>query len=430
MSQQAEQEVIASLLMDGSLMQQCGLEGHEFQTWHYQEIYSAMQEMAHEGDVIDIVTVAQLLEKRVPGQAFLPLMTEILDNSIGSSKNFGSYIGVIRKDYRLKQVADIAETLRHEVRENKNLAAADEAISQLMALNHVGRKYDWSMRETMHDSVKVIEAAHESDGLVGIPTGLKLINEATGGWHDTDLIIVGARPAMGKTALMLNFAFHANVPAGIISAEQAHEQVGLRFISIQGELDSQKIRTAKFTEGEWSKLTASVKALRDCPIRINDEGNINITRLMRQAREWKHRYGIRILFVDYIQKIEGTNRTHKRTEQVTEVTRALKNLAKELKIPVVALAQVSRDVEKRPDKRPNMGDLSDASEIEKEADLIAMLYRDEVYNEESPDKGIAEINFEKNRHGPIGVIRTVFKGQFMRFEELAPKSYQQYGGAA
>lgn len=430
MSQQAEQEVITSLLMDGSLMSQCDLQPQHFQNWHYQEIFNAMHALAKRNEVIDIITVSQLLEQTVPGTAFLPLMAELLDKSYGSGRNLRSYVKLIRKDFKLRQIGEIAARLSFEVRENKNADAADKAISELMLLNSGARKHDWTIAETMTSAVKVIEEAFEADGLVGIDTGLKDLNEATGGWHDTDLIVIPARPAMGKTALLLNLALSANCPVGIVSAEQAHEQVGLRMISMEGRLNSQTIRTAKLTDGDWPKLTTAVHNLKDRPIWINDEPNINIIGLIRQARQWKHRYGIKALYVDYVQKIKGSRPGMNATEQATEVVGALKDLAKELGIPVIALAQVNRNVESRPNKRPSMGDIADASAIEKEADIICILYRDEVYDEDSPDKGIAELDIDKNRHGPTGVIRCAFLGHFMRFEELAPKSYQQYGGAA
>lgn len=431
MSQEAEQEVIAALLWDNSAFQAIDLDPEEFGVWHFQEIYSAMAALIADGQIADVVTVASALEQRVPDTAFLPLLRDVLEHSVGSVNSIGTYAEIIRKNHRLRRALEIAAELMTELKEHKNLDAADSAIQQLMGLNRQSRKYEWSMDEILRDAVKQVEAAHEADGLVGINTGLEDLNNATGGWHDSDLVIVPARPAMGKTALMLNFAYHANCPVGIISAEQDHDQIGLRFISIHGKIDSQKIRTAQFNEGEWTNFSAAVTSLRAWNIRVYDEGGVNITRLVRQAREWKYRYGMRLLCVDYVQKIKGSKAGMSRLEQVTEVVGCLKNLAKELHIPVIALAQVNRNVDSRENKRPSMGDISDCSEVEKEADLIATLYRDEAYHEDSPDKGIAEIDICKNRHGPTGVIRTVWRGQFMRFEEIAPQRYaDSFGGAA
>lgn len=431
MSQQAEQEVMAAMLLNSYLANQCDLEPEEFQVWTYQEVYAAIRESVAAGEAFDVITLGDELSRRNPGHNFSEIMSGLLERSVGSKSMFTEYCKIIRKDYRLKQAADIGQSLLHEIQENKNIEAADTAISQLMALGAVGRKYDWTLRESVKNGLELVEDAREKGGLVGVETGLEPLNQATGGWHDTDLIVVGARPAMGKTALMLNFANAAKCPVGIISAEQGNEQIGLRMVSIYGKIDAQKLRTAKLFDNEWDKLSASARALAERQIFINDMPGINIVNLTRQAREWKYKHNIGLLFVDYAQKIKGSHRAQSRLEQVTEVVGALKNLAKELDIPVLTLAQVNRGVDNREDKRPNMGDLSDASEIEKEADLIVMLYRDEVYHEDSPDKGIAELIIEKNRHGPTGMVRCNFQGQFMRFEELAPKRYsEQFGGAA
>ncbi|WP_417518804.1 replicative DNA helicase [Marinobacter sp.] len=428
MSLQAEQEVIAAMVRHPFLAKECDLTPDEFLNDAFQDIYRTMQHMVAQNRQFDALTLADELNTPAFGVGMTEVLGNVVSNATGSKAMFKDYCAIIRKDFRLQQAASIAQSLLFSVQEDKDLNATDAAISQLMQLGSVGRKYEWTMREALRNAVELVERAHESEGLVGVETGLDSLNEATGGWHDTDLIIVGARPAMGKTALMLNFAHAADRPAGIISSEQGNEQIGLRMISMQGRLDAQRLRTAKLQEDEWPRLSAASRALMDREIFINDEPSINIVGLARQAREWKYRYNMGVLFVDYVQRIKGSAKGQNKLEQVTEVVGALKSLAKELGIPVVALAQVNRSVDSRPDKRPNMGDLSDASEIEKEADIIIMLYRDEVYNEDTRDKGIAELAFEKNRHGPTGVVRAAFQGQFMRFRELSAQSYQeQYG---
>ncbi len=431
MSLQAEQEVIAAMVMHPYLAKECDLTPDEFQQDAYQDVHTAIQHLVAEGREFDVLTLCNDLDRGQPGEPYRKILGDLVERSVGSKTMFREYCTIIRKDYRLKQAASIAQTLLHSIKEDRDMSAADAAISQLMQLGTVGRKHEWTMRESVHNAIQLVEKAFNSDGLVGVETGIDPLNEATGGWHDTDLVVIGARPAMGKTALMLNFAHSSNRPAGIISSEQGNDQIGLRMISIQGSLDAQKLRTAKLEEGDWSTLTAAHHALKDREIFINDEPSINIVGLARQAREWKYRNNIGVLFVDYIQRIKGSSKGQNKLEQVTEVVTSLKSLAKELKIPIIALAQVNRGVDSRPNKRPNMGDLSDASEIEKEADSIIMLYRDEVYHEDSQEKGIAELIFEKNRHGPTGVVRCIFLGQFMQFREMAPQSYQdRFGGAA
>jgi len=431
MSFQAEQQVMAAMLMHSHLAKDCDLAAEEFSHEAYQDIYKAIRFMVAQGKGFDVITLTEDLDKGNGNAYYGDIMLNILENTAGTKALFRDYCGIVRKDYRLKQAANIAQSLLYSIQTDKDLSATDSAISELMKMGSIGRKHDWTIRESLRNAIQLVDDAFHKEGLVGVETGLGPLDEATGGWHNTDLIVVGARPAQGKTALMLNFAHAASCPVGIISSEQGNEQIGLRLISIAGQIDGQKLRTAKMNEEDWPKLTATSNLLMDRKIFINDEPSINIVQLARQAREWKYRHNIGVLFVDYVQRIKGSSKGQNKLEQVTEVVGALKSLAKELNIPVVALAQVNRGVDSRPDKRPNMGDLSDASEIEKEADCIIMIYRDEVYHEDTAEKGIAELIFEKNRHGPTGTVRCLFLGQFMQFKELAPQAYQkQYGGAS
>jgi len=222
---------------------------------------------------------------------------------------------------------------------------------------------------------------------------------------------------------LLNLASAHEEPSGIISAEQGREQIGLRGIAINGRVSAHAMRLAKLNDHDWPKITNAVSYMKDRKIRLNDQPGISLTELVRQARQWKYQYDIKILYIDYIQRIKANKKLPKH-EQVGEVAMALKELARELDIPVVALAQVNRDVEKRGDKRPNMSDLKDSGSIEQEADNIMSLYRDEVYSEDSPDKGIAEVNVLKNRHGPTGMIRVSWIAQFMIFEDMEKPVYR------
>lgn len=430
MSVQAEQGIICMAIRNNSRMQNCDLEPYEFESWQNQEVFRTIQSLVNAGKVADLVTVCEDLEQSCPGQEFLPYIRNLIEDS-WSINSFEQCCEIVRSEYRKMQAMDIANELKRSLESGSQGEAVDTAIQQLMSLNTVGRNFDHDMNSVMAAGLRMIDEAMDSQGLIGVDTGLPDLNECLGGFHKTDLIVVGARPAMGKTAFMLNLALAANKSVGIISAEQGHEQMGLRLISIEGKLDSQKIRTGGFYDEEWDTLTKAVNRLRIKSIRVNDEPGISISKIIRQARDWKFKYGIEALYVDYLQKIRATDKRMKKHEQVGEVAGLLKNLARELEIPVIALAQVNRDCEKRPNKRPLNSDLADASEIEKEADEILFLYRDEVYNPDTMDKGIAEIDISKNRHGPTGMVRCCFIGKFMRFEQLAPKSYQErYGGAA
>ncbi len=429
MSAQTEQSVLYAVLTDNGKLKECDLEPHEFESWHHQEIYGCARELMNAGKVADLLTVSDELNKRLADTTITDYLAEVVSKAyLGGA--FDQYQEIIHAAYRKRQASSIAENLRHDLEHGSDSDPVDKAIQELMSLNQLGKCHDHDMVSVMRAGVRMIDEARETDGLTGISSGLSDLDGSLGGFHETDLVVIGARPAMGKTAFMLNIALGANEPVGIISAEQGHEQMGLRLISIEGKLDSQKIRTGGFYDDEWDDLGKAVRRLSDKPIRVNDEPGMKITSLIRQARDWKYRYNIKALYVDYLQRIAGTDRRAKPIERVAEVARSLKNLARELEIPVIALAQVNRECEKRPNKRPMTSDLADASEIEKEADEILFLYRDEVYNPDTPDKGIAEIDISKNRHGPTGMVRTVFTGKFMRFEQLAPAAYQQANGGA
>lgn len=242
--------------------------------------------------------------------------------------------------------------------------------------------------------------------------------------HPEHLYITDDYTVTHNTALLLNLAINSGVPFGIISSEQSHDQMGVRMISISGKVSGNKIRQGTLEEEDWTKLSAGAQTLMRRNFWINDDGTITIDGIRRQARKWFYTHGIKVLFVDYIQRIYPTDKRLPKHEQVAEVTTGLKSLAKELGIPVIALAQVNRECEKRTDRRPSMGDIADASIIEKEADMIMTLYRDEVYNDDTTDKGIAELGICKNRHGPIGVLRAAWQGSYFRFEDLAYNGYE------
>lgn len=421
MSQQAEQEVIAAMILNPYLVRECDLLPAEFSGELHQDVYGAMRALCDSGEEFDIVTLGEHFSSTLPkprADHIFKCMAELAEKSLGSKQMFPKYCQAIRHDNRLKQAQAIAQDLVYEIRENKNLDAADKAIADLMALDRVGRNYSWTMEQAVKSGMRQIEEAAEREGLVGVDTGIPLLNDATGGLNASDLIIIGARPAMGKTALLLNMANQCRVPAGIISSEQGNEQVGKRMLSIEGSLDAQRIRTAQLDTEFVNKMGMAARRLIDKKVWINDQPGINIIQVCKQIREWVYRYGIQVAYLDYVQKIKGSSPRMTPKEIAAEVASTLKNLAKELNIPILALAQVNREVDKRPDSRPNMGDLANAGEIEQEADLVIMLYRDEVYNEDTNEKGIAELLIEKNRHGPIGRIRCAWIGQFMQFKPI------------
>ena len=419
MAIQSEQEVIGCIVRKNSLLNNLDLTGDEFSSELLGDIYREIAAVINSGSQLDIVTLGDMWREKRPD--YLQAVGSIFKSGHGSERMLDKYATSIKTDYRKKQAVDIALSMQYSISEQGDLTAIDRAITDLMKLNQSNKKYSLMMDDCIKEAMEMVEQVHENGGSVGIPTGLEDLDASLGGFHNTNLTVIGARPAMGKTAMLLNMA-HAGSeggrPVGLISAEQGAGQIGMRMISIHGSVDSQKMQTASFADHEWAIFSNAVTTLMGRGVAVNIEPGISITTVISQAREWKHRNKIEALYVDYIQKIRGSNPRDNKTQQVTEVVSQLKNLARELNIPVIALAQVKREVDTRPDKRPSMGDMSDASEIEKEADEIMTLYRDEVYNEDSPERGIAEISVCKNRHGPIGVVRANWIGKFMQFKDI------------
>lgn len=413
----AEQSILYLILTNDHLIAECDLLPSDFTQKTDQMIYEAMQTVANANKPIDPITVGEYLEQRYR-TVDMKYIGELIERGVGAVTSFQTYVGMVREASRKRQARNIAYALQMSLEENVPGDPISKAIQDLMAIDQVNQNYDHTFREVMRDAVEHVQKVFNSGELAGITTGFSELDSAIGGYQDSDLVVIPARPAMGKTAFLLSSYNKCGVPSGIISAEQDKTQVGLRLISIAGSVNSQNLRTGKISETEWPKVSAGTVSVQDRLGGLNDKPGITITEIISQARKWKFDRDIKILFVDYIQKIKGSNSKASRVEQVTEVVSSLKNLAKELQIPVVALAQVNRECEKRPDKRPRASDIADASEIEKEADVIMTLYRDEVYNEQSQYPGVAELGIVKNRHGPTGTLRVKFIGKYFQFEDF------------
>lgn len=417
----SEEAVIFCLLDNPSLIMSANLNPEDFSVDGYKNIYSAMLDLSKDGSYDVVSVINRLTEQNLNNSA--EHAEKIYRESIASPSRFSNYCASVKAEAKKRQALQIAYNLQENLRENLEGDHVGQAISQLMNLGQASAKYSHTMKEAVTAGLETVDEAMKRDGLIGITTGLSELDDSLGGFHDTDLIVVAARPAMGKTAKLVSFANASQVPAGIISAEQDAAQLALRFISNHGSVHSQNMRTAKLSENEWTRLSSSAVTVANRDIYINDEGSINITSLVQQAREWKFKHDIKILYVDYIQKIKTHPRANK-IEQVSEVTQTLKNLAKELQIPVVALAQVKRDVDSRTDKQPLIGDLADASEIEKEADVILTLMREEAYDPNTDRKGLADISICKNRHGPTGHVVCQFVGKYFQFKDFERGNYQ------
>lgn len=409
-----ELAVVASLMMDNAKIMEIDLIAEEFAFEEPRGIYIAIQELTAQHLPSDVMTVAEYMDARHGGAHWLERLTKHLQSVV--PVNVATYANKIRELATRRKAVEIAQALIDSANEGQE--AVDSSIKALMEIGRTTKKYDYSIKETLRASLEDIEKSMESGELSGLDTGNADLNRVLGGFHDTDLIVVGARPAMGKTAFLLNCALGANAPIGIISGEQGYRQLGSRLIAIDGRVSISNIRRAnKLDDSDFARITGSVARMMEKDILINDKSAPTMADISRQARQWKFRHGIKALYVDYIQRIK-TDGKAPRHEAVGQVAMDLKELARELNIPIIALAQVNRTVENREDKRAGMSDLKDSGGIEQEADVVMTLYRDEVYNDETEDKGIIEMLIQKNRHGEIGKIRAAWLGEFLRVEAL------------
>jgi replicative DNA helicase len=260
-------------------------------------------------------------------------------------------------------------------------------------------------------------------GVAGLSTGFTDLDKLTTGLHPGDLVIIAGRPSMGKTSLALNIAEHVALvekkAAAVFSMEMPADQLALRVLSSFARIDMQKLRKGEMGDRDMDRLTSGVGLVSEAPLYIDETGALSPLDLRARARRMKQRYDIQLIVVDYIQLMQVPGNKENRTNEISEISRGLKALAKELAVPVIALSQLNRGVEQRDNKRPRMSDLRESGGIEQDADLVALIYRDEVYNKESQDKGTAEISIVKQRNGPLGMVKTAFLGQYTRFENLA-----------
>jgi replicative DNA helicase len=309
---------------------------------------------------------------------------------------------------------DGAEAVRE-----RGIEAVDEVVGRLMQLHNGRGVRERLLQDAVVDAINKLERIQKQGESRGLSTGLGLLDDKLGGLQDGELYVIGARPSMGKTAMMLCAAIRAGASVGIFSGEQPAIQLGQRAISAIGRVDSRAIRRAEMSENDWKRAVDTMTTLASqAPVVIDDTPSPTADYVLRRARQWQRKYGIKAVFVDYIQRMTGNNRREGRQSQIEEIARTLKTVAGELSIPVVALAQLNRELERRPDKRPHLSDLRDSGAIEAEADTVCLLYRDEVYNEDTPEPGVCEIHVAKQRNGPTGKIKVAWLKELMVFENL------------
>jgi replicative DNA helicase len=440
-SVEAEQSVLGGLMLDNEAADRIGdvVSADDFYSDAHRVIYRAIVELIADGKPADVVTVSEALSSAqkldyVGGLAYLGALAQ----NVPTAANIRHYANIVRERSILRQLAatatDIAESAFNPLGRSAK-TVLDEAEAKVLHIAEQGSRGAQNFQvigKLLADVVERIETLYNRDDpsdVTGVPTGFADLDKMTSGFQPGDLIVVAGRPSMGKTAFALNVgenvALNTGMPVAVFSMEMGATQLALRLIGSVGKLDQHKLRTGRLGPEDWDKLSTALGRLNEAPILIDETPALNAIEVRSRARRLMKQYGkLGLVIVDYLQLMQATSSGENRATEISEISRAMKSLAKELSVPVVALSQLNRSLEQRPNKRPVMSDLRESGAIEQDADVIVFIYRDEVYNPESQDKGTAEIIIGKQRNGPIGTVRLTFLGEFTRFEGFAaPGSY-------
>ncbi len=428
---EAEQSILGGILLENQAINTVleYLDGGDFYTEAHRKLFAAMLDLTERNEPCDLITLSECLRNRnqldtVGGMTYL---AGLVDN-VPSAANIGYYARIVKQKAVLRRLIGTAtEILTKSYNYGSDIdSLLDEAEHAIFEISQNKIKPAFfPLKEIIKDSFRTIERLFEKKELItGVPTGFEKIDEMTSGFQNSDLIIIAGRPSMGKTAFALNIAQHAaieaNLPVAVFSLEMSKEQIAMRMLTSEARVDSQRIRRGFLREGDWPKLTTAAGRLADARIFVDDTPAITVLEMKAKARRLKAESGLGLVMLDYLQLMKGSGYTDSREQEISEISRSLKALAKELGIPVVALSQLNRRVEDRPHKRPQMADLRESGAIEQDADVIMFIYRDEVYNrsEENPEKGLAEIIIGKQRNGPTGTVKLKFQEDYTRFENL------------
>ncbi|GAB0154541.1 replicative DNA helicase [Marinobacterium sp. BA1] len=438
----AEESVIGSVLLNNEAFDTISdtLMASHFYSRSASIIFAAMADMIKLDQPVDVFTLADFLTDRneLVDAGGLEYLVEVARNT-PSIANVRHYAKVVFDHFTRRSLIQASGKLMDQafnldgMTTDELLADAENTVMAIAEHRPHVQTY-FKMPEMLKGAITKLEYLHEhGEELTGITSGFEDLDAKTGGLQRSDLIIVAGRPSMGKTTLACNVVENAMLatrkPALVFSLEMPKEQLINRMMASLGRIDQTRLKNGRLEEDDWSKLTIAVNVMKDLPILINDTAGLSPMEMRSIARRAKAEHGeIGVIMVDYLQlmQMKGDRRHGNRTEEISEISRSLKALAKEMDCPVIALSQLNRSLEQRPNKRPVNSDLRESGAIEQDADLILFVYRDEVYNEDSPDKGTAELIIGKQRNGPLGTVRLAFLGQYSRFENLALEHYQGY----
>ena len=427
---EAEQSVIGSMIMDREAITVASelICGDDFYGKQYGVVFDTMVELNDEGKPVDLITLQdRLREKDVPPEVSSLEFIRDLITAVPTSANIKYYAGIVAEKATLRKLIRLNEEIANTCYAGKEnleviLEDTEKRVFELVQKRNTGEFVP--IRQVVMNAMDRIEKASKSDGNVtGIATGFIDLDFRTAGMQPSDLILVAARPSMGKTAFVLNIAQHVafklNQTVAIFSLEMSKEQLVNRLFSLESRVDSQHLRTGNLSDAEWEKLIESAGVIGQSNLIIDDTPGISISELRSKCRKYKLEHDLKLIIIDYLQLMSGSGRgSDSRQQEISDISRSLKALARELNVPVVALSQLSRAVEQRPDHRPMLSDLRESGAIEQDADVVMFIYRDDYYNKDTEKKGIAEIIIAKQRNGPIGTVELVWLPDYTKFANL------------
>ena len=439
-SMEAEQSVLGGLMLSATAWDKVADKVTEvdFYREDHRLIFRAIHDLHEASQPCDAVTVSEWFEShgkadQVDGGNYISQLA----NNTPSAANVGAYANIVREKSILRSLIDVGAQITSsgfstEGRESRSLL--EEAERLVFAIAEKGARGGSgfvSVQDALKEAMEKIDELNAFEGdITGIPTGYQDFDRLTAGLQPSDLIIVAGRPAMGKTTFAMNIAEHAAIKHGksvaVFSMEMASLQLVMRMFSSVGQIDQTRIRTGSLDDMDWPKLTSAMNLLHKSKIFIDDTPALSPAELRARARRLKREHDVDLIVVDYLQLMSVPDSKENRATEIAEISRSLKTIAKELNVPVVALSQLNRALEQRPNKRPVMADLRESGAIEQDADLIVFIYRDEVYNPETSEKGKAEIIIGKHRNGSTGTVQLAFQGPWLRFVNLAPESAYQH----
>jgi len=437
-SKEAEQSVLGSMIIDKEAIYAAAelLVEQDFYSTAHQKIFDAIISLSEKGEPVDLVTLSEELQRKqcleeVGGRAYLVTLA----NAVPTAANVQYHSNIVREKSILRSLIQAATgivTRSYEAPDSVD-EFLDEAEQIIFEIGRRGKHQGFApLKDVLVQAFDRIEKLYdEKKGVTGLATGFKDLDRLCSGLQNSDLVVVAARPSMGKTTLALNMtqqiAVNEKKPTAFFSMEMSKEQLAQRLLCAEAQIDAQNMRRGFLSQEEWQKLTRAVGPLSESPLYIDDTASLSVMEVRAKARRLKAEKGLEAVFVDYLQLMRGFSRAESRQQELSEISRALKALAKELNVPVVALSQLSRAVEKRPDRRPILSDLMESGGIEANADLVMFIYRESYYNRDSDKGNVAEINIAKQRNGPTGLVELYFLDRYTKFANIARESIREEG---